>query len=134
MPYVNKIEIMGNLGRDPELRYMPDGRAVTNVSVAVQKTWNDRETGKAKERTEWFTVVLYGGQAETVCRLMSAGDCLQVWGEIQSRRVQGRDGSEKTVYEVIAKEMQIIRTAPREKVSGGIHDMMKSPAGEPVQK
>ena len=52
MPYVNKIEVMGNLGRDPELRYMPDGRAVTNVSVAVQKTWNDRETGKAKEAVQ----------------------------------------------------------------------------------
>lgn len=80
MPYVNKIEIMGNLGRNPELRYMPDGRAVTNVSVAVQKTWNDRETREQKERTEWFSVILYGGQAETVCRLMEKGDCLQVWG------------------------------------------------------
>ena len=69
MPYVNKIEIMGNLGRNPELRYMPDGRAVTNVSVAVQKTLNDRETHEQKERTEWFSVILYGGQAETVCRL-----------------------------------------------------------------
>ena len=79
MPYVNKIEIMGNLGRDPELRYMPDGRAVTNVSVAVQKTWTDRETGKAKERTEWFTVVLYGRsggnrlQADECGRLFAGG-------------------------------------------------------------
>ena len=56
---------------------------------------------------------------------MEKGDCLQVWGEVQSRQVQGRDGSEKTVFEVIGKEMQIIRTSPREKVSGGIHDMMK---------
>lgn len=134
MPYVNKIEIMGNLGHDPELRYMPDGKAVTNVSVAVQKTWNDRETGGQKERTEWFTVVLYGGQAETVCRLMGTGDCLQVWGELQSRPVRGRDGLDKTVYEVIGKEMQIIRTAPREKVSGGLHDMMKASAEQPQQK
>ena len=134
MPYANKIEIMGNLGRNPELRYMPDGRAVTNVSVAVQKTWNDRETHEQKERTEWFSVILYGGQAETVCRLMEKGDCLQVWGEVQSRPVKGRDGSEKTVFEVIGKEMQIIRTSPREKVSGGIHDMMKTSVGQPVQK
>ena len=64
---------------------------------------------------------------------MEKGDCLQVWGEVQSRQVQGRDGSEKTVFEVIGKEMQIIRTGPRERVSGGIHDMMKTSVGQPVQ-
>ena len=82
MPYVNKIEIMGNLGRNPELRYMPDGRAVTNVSVAVQKTWNDRETREQKERTEWFSVILYA----SVTLYMDSRHTCQYIGQISVLR------------------------------------------------
>ena len=132
MPYVNKIEIMGNLGKDPELRYLADQTATTSISVAYTEKWRDKKTGQPPESTEWFTVVLYGRQAETVCGYMKKGDCIMVWGKMKSRRYTGKDGIERTVHEVIANEMQIINTrqnttatpqanAP---LSGGLHDLM----------
>ena len=132
MPYVNKIEIMGNLGKDPELRYLADQTATTSISVDKNKKWRDKKTGQPQESTEWFTVVLYGRQAETVCGYMKKGDCIMVWGKMKSRRYTGKDGIERTVHEVIANEMQIINTrqnttatpqanAP---LSGGLHDLM----------
>ena len=76
MPYVNKIEIMGNLGKDPELRYLADQTATTSISIAYTEKWRDKKTGQPQESTEWFTVVLYGRHAETVCAYMKKGDCI----------------------------------------------------------
>ena len=132
MPYVNKIEIMGNLGKDPELRYLADQTATTSISVAYTEKWRDKKTAQPQESTEWFTVVLYRRQADTVCGDMKKGDCIMVWGKMKSRRYTGKDGIERTVHEVIANEMQIINTrqnttatpqanAP---LSGGLHDLM----------
>ena len=132
MPYLNRIEVMGNLGKDPELRYLPNQTPVTSISVAYTEKWRDKKTGQPQESTEWFTVVLYGRQAETVCGYMKKGDCIMVWGKMKSRRYTGKDGIERTVHEVIANEMQIINTrqntaatpqanAP---LSGGLHDLM----------
>ena len=132
MPYLNRIEVMGNLGKDPELRYLPNQTPVTSISIAYTEKWRDKKTGQPQESTEWFTVVLYGRQAETVCGYMKKGDCIMVWGKMKSRRYTGKDGIERTVHEVIANEMQIINTrqnttatpqanAP---LSGGLHDLM----------
>lgn len=131
MPFVNKIELMGNLGGDPELRYMPSGHAVCNIQLAVTEKWTDRETGEIQERTEWFAVVLYRHDAETVCRYMKKGDCLQVWGKLQTRQYTDRNGTERSKTEVIVTEKQIIHTrqraAPQPADTGGgvIHDLMK---------
>lgn len=132
MPYVNKIEIMGNLGKDPELKHMANGHAVCNISLAVTERWTDRETGEIQEHTEWFPVVLYRNDAETVCRHMKKGDCLQVWGKLHTRKYTDRDGIERSRTEIIALEKQIIHTRARAAASepgaaaagGGIHDLM----------
>ena len=132
MPYVNKIEIMGNLGKDPELRYLADQTATTSISIAYTEKWRDKKTGQPQESTEWFTVVLYGRHAETVCGYMKKGDCIMVWGKMKSRRYTGKDGIERTVHEVIANEMQIINTrqnttaTPQTNgpLSGRLHDLM----------
>ena len=110
MPYVNKIEIMGNLGKDPELRYLPDGKAATKIQVAVSEKWTDKSTGEQKEHVEWVPVLLYEKLAETVCRYMKSGDTILVYGKIRTRSYPGRDGIERHITEVIASEMQIIRT------------------------
>ena len=132
MPYANKIEIMGNLGKDPELRYLADQTATTSISIAYTEKWRDKKTGQQQESTEWFTAVLYGRQAETVCTYMKKGDCIAVWGKMKSRKYTGKDGVERVVHEIIVNDMQIINTrhnaaatSPAESpVSGGIHDLM----------
>lgn len=101
---------MGNLGKDPELRYLSNEMPVTNVSIAYTEKWRDKRTGEPKERIEWFTAIVYGKQAETICRYMKKGDCLMVIGKLQSRRYTDSHGVEKTVYEIITNEMQIIHT------------------------
>ena len=81
MPSVNKIELMDNLGQDPEIRYFPDGTPAAKISLAVGETWTDKNTGQKQERTEWFTVLFRNKLAETVGRLLKKGDTLLVWGK-----------------------------------------------------
>ena len=101
MPSVNKIELMGNLGQDPEIRYFPDGIPAAKISLAVSETWTDKNTGQKQERTERFTVLFRN----------KLGDTLLVWGKIQSRQfTDNKTGAARTVWEVHAHEMQIIRT------------------------
>ena len=119
MPYLNRIEVMGNLGKDPELRYLPNQTPVTSISVAYTEKWRDKTNNEPRERIEWFTVVLYGKQAETVCRYMKKGDCLWVAGKMQSRRYD-HQGVEKTVYEIIVGEMQIIHTKQQGEAAAGL--------------
>lgn len=123
MPYLNRIEVMGNLGKDPELRYLPNQTPVTSISVAYTEKWRDKATNEPRERIEWFTVVLYGKQAETVCRFMKKGDCLWVAGKLQSRRYD-HHGIEKTVYEIIANEMQIIHTKQQNEAAAASLDYL----------
>lgn len=131
MPYINKIEIMGNLGADPEIRYMPNGTATVKINVAVTEKWTDKSTGEIKEHTEWFPVLLYSHHAETVCKYMKKGDCILIYGKLRSRPYTDKTGAARTVTEVICNEMLIIRTAdfakqsgPEQGVSGGIYNMM----------
>lgn len=131
MPYINKIEIMGNLGADPEIRYMPNGTATVKINVAVTEKWTDKSTGEIKEHTEWFPVLLYNHHAETVCKHMKKGDCILVYGKLRSRPYTDKTGAARTVTEVICNEMLIIRTAdfakqsgPEQGMSGGIYSMM----------
>lgn len=130
MPYLNRIEVMGNLGKDPELRYLSNQTPVTTISLAYVEKWRDKATNEPRERIEWFHVVLYGKQAETVCRYMKKGDCLWVAGKMQSRPYN-HQGVDKKAYEIIAGEMQIIHTSNRHSASvdtadlnNGIYGMM----------
>ncbi|MDO4641716.1 MAG: single-stranded DNA-binding protein [Neisseria sp.] len=124
MPSVNKIELMGNLGKDPVLRSLPDGTAATKISIACSEKWTDKQTGEIKEHIEWFPVLLYGRQAEVVCRYMKKGDCIQVWGKQRTRQYTDHEGAQRKVTEVYAAEMQIIYTANRQESTEGIYGML----------
>lgn len=107
MASVNKVILIGNLGRDPETRYMPDGGAVANVSIATTDTWKDKN-GEKQERTEWHRVVLFGRQAEVAGEYLKKGHIVYLEGKIQTRKYTDKEGVEKYATEIIADRMQLL--------------------------
>ena len=108
---VNKVILLGRLGRDPEVRYMPNGEAVCNFSIATSETWNDRN-GQRQERTEWHNITMYRRGAEIAGQYLKKGREVYIEGRIQSRKYTGKDGIERTAYDIIANEMKMV--GPRE--------------------
>ena len=108
---VNKVILLGRLGRDPEVRYMPNGEAVCNFSIATSETWNDRN-GQRQERTEWHNITMYRRFAEIAGQYLKKGREVYIEGRIQSRKYTGKDGIERTAYDIIANEMKMV--GPRE--------------------
>ena len=108
---VNKVILLGRLGRDPEVRYMPNGEAVCNFSIATSETWNDRN-GQRQERTEWHNITMYRRLAEIAGQYLEKGREVYIEGRIQSRKYTGKDGIERTAYDIIANEMKMV--GPRE--------------------
>ena len=104
---LNKVILIGRLGRDPEVRYMPNGEAVCNFSVATSETWNDRN-GQRVERTEWHNITMYRRLAEIAGQYLKKGSQVYLEGRIQSRKYQGKDGIERTAYDIIANEMKML--------------------------
>ena len=104
---LNKVILIGRLGRDPETRYMPNGEAVCNFSVATSETWNDRN-GQRVERTEWHNITMYRKLAEIAGQYLKKGGLVYLEGRIQSRKYQGKDGIERTAYDIIANEMKML--------------------------
>ena len=104
---LNKVILIGHLGRDPEVRYMPNGEAVCNFSIATSETWNDRN-GQRVERTEWHNITMYRKLAEIAGQYLKKGSQVYLEGKIQSRKYQGKDGIERTAYEIIANEMKML--------------------------
>ena len=100
---VNKVILVGNLGRDPEIRRMTSGDAVANLSLATTKTWNDRQTGEKKERTEWHRVAIFGRTAEVAERFLRKGSKIYVEGELQTRKWQDQSGQERYTTEVVVR-------------------------------
>ena len=98
---VNKVILVGRLGRDPEVRYLPNGEAVANFGVATSEQWKDRN-GERQERTEWHNVTLYRRLAEIAGQYLKKGSQVYIEGRIQSRKYTGKDGIERTAYEIIA--------------------------------
>lgn len=122
MPFANKVQLIGNLGHDPQLRYFTNGHATVRLSVAYTEKWTDKTTGQPGERTDWFTVNLYGRPAETVCAYMKKGDCIAVWGKLKTRNYTDKDGISRSLLEIEAAEMQIIKTRqnlPENSENGG---------------
>jgi len=105
---LNKAILIGRLGRDPEVRYMPNGEAVCNFSIATSETWNDRQTGQRQERTEWHNITLYRRLAEVAGQYLKKGSQVYIEGRIQSRKYTGKDGIERTAYEIIGSEMKML--------------------------
>ena len=92
MASVNKVILVGNLGQDPEVRYLPSGGAVTNISIATTDTWKDKETGEKRERTEWHRVVFFKRLAEIVGEYLKKGSPIYVEGNLQTRKWQDKEG------------------------------------------
>jgi single-strand DNA-binding protein len=105
---INKVIIVGNLGGDPETRYMPSGSAVTNFTVATNESWKDKQTGEQKERTEWHKVVMFDRLAEIAAEYLRKGSQVYVEGKLQTRKWQGQDGQDRYTTEIRANEMQML--------------------------
>ena len=105
---VNKAILIGRLGRAPEVRYMPNGEAVCNFSIATSETWNDRQTGQRQERTEWHNITLYRRLAEVAGQYLKKGSQVYIEGRIQSRKYTDKNGIERTAYEIIGNEMKML--------------------------
>ena len=105
---VNKVILVGNLGADPEVKYMPNGNAVANVTVATSETWKDKNTGEAKEKTEWHRVVFFRRLAEVVGEYLTKGSKVYVEGKLQTRKWQDNNGVDRYTTEIIANEMQML--------------------------
>jgi single-strand DNA-binding protein len=105
---INKVIIVGNLGQDPENRFMPSGSAVTNFTVATNEQWKDKETGEQKKRTEWHKVAMFGKLAEIAAEYLRKGSMVYVEGKLRTRKWQDKDGNDRYTTEIIADEMQML--------------------------
>ena len=114
MASLNKVILIGNLGRDPEVRYMPNGEAVCNFSIATSETWNDRNSGQRQERTEWHNITLYRRLAEVAGQYLRKGSQVYIEGRISSRKYVGKDNIERTAYEIIGNEMKMLGSRPNQ--------------------
>jgi len=143
MASVNKVIIIGNLGRDPEVRYTPSGAAVCNVSVATTRNWKNRDSGEKQEETEWHRVVFYDRLAEIAGEYLKKGRPVYVEGRLKTRKWQDKEGKDNYTTEIIAEQMQMLGS--REGMGGGAgggddHGEPRSapapraPAGKPAAK
>ncbi len=105
---INKVILVGNLGQDPETRYMPSGGAVTNISVATSESWKDKQTGEQKDRTEWHRVAMFNRLAEVAAEYLRKGSQVYIEGKIRTRKWQDKDGNDRYTTEIIADEMQML--------------------------
>ena len=105
---VNKVILVGNLGADPEVRYMPNGGAVANVTIATTESWKDKSSGEQQEKTEWHRVVFFARLAEIVGEYLKKGSQIYVEGRLQTRKWQDKSGVDRYTTEIVANEMQML--------------------------
>ena len=108
MPSVNKVMLLGNLGRDPEVRTFPNGDSVCNFSIATSTSWKDKNSGDKKEKTEWHNIVMYRKLAEIAGEYLKKGSSVFVEGSLQTRKWQTKDGQDRYTTEVVADTMQML--------------------------
>jgi single-strand DNA-binding protein len=122
---VNKAILVGTLGKDPEQRYMPNGNAVCNISVATSEQWKDKQTGEKQERTEWHRVSMFGKLAEIAGQYLRKGSQVYLEGKIQTRKWQDKEGKDRYSTEIVADQMQML---------GGKRDSSAPAAGETLSQ
>ncbi len=105
---VNKVIIIGNLGRDPETRAMPSGSSVCNLNIATSESWKDRQSGEQQERTEWHRVVMFNRLAEIAAEYLHKGSQVYIEGSLRTRKWQDKQGVERYTTEIVANEMQML--------------------------
>lgn len=127
---VNKVILIGNLGQDPEVRYMPSGGAVTNITLATSESWNDKQTGEKRERTEWHRVVFMGKIAEIAGEYLKKGSQAYVEGKLQTRKWEDQNGVERYTTEVLVDSfngvLQMLGGRPQE--GGGQPQQNRAPS------
>ena len=105
---VNKVILIGNLGKDPEIRYTPNGLAVANLTLATSETWKDKQSGENQERTEWHRIVFYQRLAEIAGEYLRKGSKIFVEGRLQTRKWQDKSGQDRYTTEIIGENMQML--------------------------
>lgn len=105
---INKVILVGNIGKDPEIRYAPNGGAVANLSVATSESWKDKTSGEKQERTEWHRVVFFGKLAEIANEYLKKGAQIYVEGRLQTRKWQDKEGKERYTTEIVGSELQML--------------------------
>ncbi len=129
MASINKVILVGNLGQDPEVKYMPSGGAVTNISIATTDSWKDKATGEKKENTEWHRVVFFNRLAEIVGEYLRKGSQVYIEGNLRTRKWQDQNGVDKYTTEIVAREMQMLGSR-----AGGSSDFKQSSSPQGGQK
>ena len=138
MASVNKVIIVGNLGKDPEVRYTPNGDSVTNVTIATTDTWKDKGTGEKKEATEWHRVVFFGKLAEIAGQYLKKGRQVYVEGALRTRKWTDKEGHERYTTEIVANEMKMLGSregmsdAPPRESGGGAAGNRPAAAPQPA--
>jgi single-strand DNA-binding protein len=105
---VNKVILIGNMGKDPDVRYMPSGKAVANATLATSESWKDRQTGERQERTEWHNLVFYSPLAEIAGEYLRKGSQVYVEGRLQTRKWQDKAGQDRYTTEIVVNDMQML--------------------------
>jgi single-strand DNA-binding protein len=119
MSGINKVILIGRLGRDPEVRYTPDGTAIANFSIATSEEWKDKGTGEKKERTEWHRIVAFRRLGEICGEYLSKGRQIYIEGRLQTRDWQDKDGNKRYTTEIVASQMQMLGSRDSYDNSGG---------------
>lgn len=130
---VNKVILIGNLGQDPEVRYMPSGSAVTNINLATTDSWKDRETGQPQERTEWHRVVFFGKLAEIAGQYLKKGSSVYIEGSLRTRKWQDQSGQDRYTTEIVVDmngQMQMLGGRPDNAGSGYQQPQGGQPMGQ----
>lgn len=110
MASINKVLLLGHLGKDPETRYMPNGDAVCNITVATSESWKDKATGEKKEATEWHRIVLYRKLGEIAGEYLKKGALVYIEGALKARKWQDKDGIDRYITEIVADKLQMLDT------------------------
>ncbi|OUS28061.1 single-stranded DNA-binding protein [Gammaproteobacteria bacterium 45_16_T64] len=136
---INKVIVLGNLGNDPETRYMPNGNAVTNISVATSESWQDKQSGQNQERTEWHKIVFFNRLAEIAGEYLRKGSKVYVEGALRTRKWQDQSGNDRYSTEIVASEMQMLDSRGEGQSGGsmGGYDQMsesRPPQSAPQQQ
>ena len=105
---INKVILVGNLGADPDTRYMPSGKAVTNIRIATSESWKDKQTGDMQERTEWHSIVMYDKLGEIAAEYLRKGSQVYIEGKLRTRKWQDKEGKDRYTTEIIADQMQML--------------------------
>ncbi len=119
MPSLNRVEIIGHLGRDPEVKTTPSNITVTSFSVATTESWKDKTTGEKQEKTEWHKIIAWRGLGEVCGKILKKGSLVYIDGKMQTRSYEGKDGGKRYVTEIVANQMQKLNKDGSQSETGG---------------